>query len=256
MKLYKDRKQLEKSIYLTDFVKGRVLATEFMADADGKRYYQIDNEYYAFMRKIGGKHLEPFDGDVYQNGKLLGGVVAELHAVLAEIGDGFVCHDALFEKSMAYITKNTEKGGIIFKREIIDYIREFGGFYDTLPRQVIHRDVHLNNMLFDGGTFAGWLDFDIAERNARVFDVCYLGASAIYEIYNNEGKFEEWRKLFRGIIDGYNVLTPQELAAIPLLFVFIEMIFTAFYAAMGWAEDAAKCQKCAEWFYDNKQRIA
>jgi Ser/Thr protein kinase RdoA (MazF antagonist) len=42
-----------------------------------------------------------------------------------------------------------------------------------------------------------------------------------------------WSEIFGGILDGYSKtieLTKGELKAIPYMFVFIELIFTAYYA--------------------------
>ena len=34
-----------------------------------------------------------------------------------------------------------------------------------LPVQLIHRDVHFGNFLFDEGKFSGYIDFDLSQRN-------------------------------------------------------------------------------------------
>lgn len=46
--------------------------------------------------------------------------------------------------------------------------------YDRLPRQLIHRDVHFGNFLFDHGEFSGYIDFDLSQKNIRIFDICYF----------------------------------------------------------------------------------
>lgn len=40
--------------------------------------------------------------------------------------------------------------------------------YDRLPRQLIHRDVHFGNFLFDHGEFSGYIDFDLSQKNIRI----------------------------------------------------------------------------------------
>ena len=36
--------------------------------------------------------------------------------------------------------------------------------YKQLPRQLVHRDVHSQNVLLDNGVISGWLDFDHISR--------------------------------------------------------------------------------------------
>lgn len=43
-----------------------------------------------------------------------------------------------------------------------------------LPRGPIHRDLQGKNLLFDGETLTGFIDFDLAQVNFRVYDLCYL----------------------------------------------------------------------------------
>lgn len=45
--------------------------------------------------------------------------------------------------------------------------------YKTLPRQLIHRDMHTSNLLYRNGMFS-FIDFDMSQRNVRIFDIVYL----------------------------------------------------------------------------------
>lgn len=45
--------------------------------------------------------------------------------------------------------------------------------YKTLPRQLIHRDMHTSNLLYRNGMFS-YIDFDMSQRNVRIFDIVYL----------------------------------------------------------------------------------
>ncbi|OOM81514.1 homoserine kinase [Clostridium puniceum] len=46
--------------------------------------------------------------------------------------------------------------------------------YNKLQRQLIHRDLHLGNFLFNNCEFSGYIDFDLSQKNIRIFDICYF----------------------------------------------------------------------------------
>ena len=56
--------------------------------------------------------------------------------------------------------------------------------YDDLPKQLIHRDVHFGNFLFFEGNLSGYIDFDLSQRNIRIFDICYFLTGLLAEEKN------------------------------------------------------------------------
>lgn len=57
-----------------------------------------------------------------------------------------------------------------------DIEAEFVPLHDNLPKQLIHRDAHPWNMLFDEGELTGFLDFEMVVRGLPLFDVCYCAS--------------------------------------------------------------------------------
>ena len=53
--------------------------------------------------------------------------------------------------------------------------------YPSLPKQLIHRDVHFGNFLFFEGSLSGYIDFDLSQRNIRIFDLCYFLSGLLAE---------------------------------------------------------------------------
>jgi aminoglycoside phosphotransferase (APT) family kinase protein len=210
------------------------------------------------MKMINGKHMNPYEGNVYDNGMMLGRAIAELHSVIGKIGENFNCHDADYIIDLnKWIIPKLNGGGVVIFAEIVNYCRSFGALYHTLPRHLIHRDIHMHNMVFSDGVFAGWLDFDNAERNVRLHDLCYLGAMMLVDKWRNKNDAAVWRSIFRGVLDGYSEvfeLTVNELAAIPYMFVFIELTFTAFFAGLGQMDIAVNCMEMTEWFYNEREQ--
>jgi len=76
-----------------------------------------------------------------------------------------------------------------------------------LPRQVIHRDLHTANMLFDGDKFSGWLDL-AAQALARDFP----RRTAAFFSKNGQAKtskgclhMAKWLHRHRGILHARNI---------------------------------------------------
>ena len=212
---------------------------------------QKDGAYYSLMKKLPGAHPDPYAGDAYANGVQLGGLVAELHGALREVPGDFECPDADCMKELEeYILPE-----IRVPRGLRDYAYAFGPLYKALPRQVIHRDPHTANMLFEGGTFTGWLDFDLSQRNARMLDLCYLGATLLVVNYRKTRRLRVWREIFRGVLDGYNgisPLSPEEYEVVPYLFVHVELLFAAFFSKNGQRKTSKSCMHMAKWLYRNR----
>lgn len=145
----------------------------------------------------------------------------------------------------------------LVSEDVINACGDFRPLYDTLPRQLIHRDMHLQNLMFDNGKFTGYIDFDISQRNARLFDICYMGVLLIGE-YTNPERIKVWRTIFTNILRGYNDILPlsrDELEAIPMLCVVVELTFTCFFDSIGQHEISKDCANMTEWLYKNLDKI-
>jgi len=215
------------------------------------RPVQSDGTWHVLMKKITGGHIDPYQGDPYENGVMLGKLVAELHAALREIPGDFDCPDADYMLQLeAYIVPEVH-----VPKHVLAYARAFGPLYEKLPRQLIHRDAHTGNMLFQDGAFMGWLDFDNAERNARMHDLCYLGATMLVGNYRKRRRLKLWKDIFRGVLRGYDEISPlmqQEREAVPYMFVHIEILFAAFFSKNGQGKISKKCLHMARWLYRHR----
>jgi len=112
--------------------------------------------------------------------------------------------------------------------------------------------MHTGNLLFDDGKFSDSLDFDISQKNVRIFDICYLGCSLLVENYKDESKLKQWQEVFSGILTGYESIQPldeSEKNALPSLFIFIEVLFSAFFSEQNQLDSARSCINMANWLY-------
>ena len=118
--------------------------------------------------------------------------------------------------------------------------------------------MHSSNLLFENGILTGYLDFDMSQMNARVFDTVYLGCSQLFENYRDESRLKIWQEVFAGILYGYNELLPLnegEIKALPSLFVFDGVLFTAFYSKIGQLEIAKNYIEMANWMHENMASV-
>ena len=108
-------------------------------------------------------------------------------------------------------------------------MRTFEVLYPSLPRQIIHRDPNPGNIVADG-TAIGFVDFDLSERNVRIFDVCYAATAVLSESFGrDDGK---WLEFLRDIIRGYDCiacLTEEERRAIPYVILANQLICVAWF---------------------------
>ena len=253
--------QLDKSVEISEYLISKgIPVAKYIRAADGGFYIKHQDFYYCLMTRIPGAHIDPFVGDCFQNGKTLGGVVAGLHLALSRFKPEFECYDAdLIRELASWIMPELEAKHIAFHDGVLELCRAFEPLYRSLPRQLIHRDMHTGNLLFENGRFAGYLDFDISQRNIRVFDICYLGSSLLVENYRDEERLCLWKKIFSGIWRGYDEVSPlndDEKRAVPALYVLNEVIFTAFFSKTGQPELCASCVDMTNWTFHNRALLS
>ena len=57
-----------------------------------------------------------------------------------------------------------------------EYLDTFTDLYPKFPRQIIHRDPNPGNIICADSQW-GFIDFELAERNARIYDPCYAATA-------------------------------------------------------------------------------
>jgi len=136
--------------------------------------------------------------------------------------------------------------------------KEMSAIYPDLPVQLIHRDAHPGNMLFEGDRLSGWVDFDQVVRGPRLFDPCYCGTSLLVGGFSDETKRRAWPKLFHGLIKGYesiNPLRPAELKSIHGTLIAIELLFAAFSLENGDEQAARQNEAVVYWLEENRAEL-
>lgn len=142
-----------------------------------------------------------------------------------------------------------------------DYLENFKKIYLCLPKHIIHRDPNPSNIIMKDGRLAGFIDFELSERNIRIFDPCYAATAILSESFaeNDCEKLQKWFIIFENIIMGYDSvckLSNEEKQAIPYVIYSIQMICVAYFSSMDKYIELAKVnQKMLLWLHDNRDTL-
>ncbi len=116
------------------------------------------------------------------------------------------------------------------KAELSEIVESLAALEPHLPKQLIHRDPNPSNLIFDGEAISGFADFDLSERNVRLWDVCYMATGILSEAKQAEDS--RWLNVLQFILQGYHhqsPLSPEERRAIwPMLCGIVLICIAAF----------------------------
>ena len=240
--LGKLKKHIEVSLALESI--GLMSAVPVSA-ADGSRYIQEEGIYFYLTRRLPGKQLAAHrfgQGD----GRFVGEILGQLHLALRPI-DGCVTEADLLATVRDWaLPRGKELLGLSqeFCRE---YLETFENLYPQLPRQIIHRDPNPGNIIRAEDQW-GFIDFELAERNARIYDPCYAATAVLSETFGQDN--EKWLEVYRDIIRGYDsvaTLTEAERKAIPYVILANQLVCVAWFSEQ---------EKYAEIFETNRKMTA
>ena len=240
--LGKLKKHIEVSLALESI--GLMSAVPVSA-ADGSRYIQEDGVFFYLTRRLPGKQLAAHrfgQGD----GRFVGEILGQLHLALRPI-DGCVTEADLLATVRDWaLPRGKELLGLSqeFCRE---YLETFENLYPQLPRQIIHRDPNPGNIIRAEDQW-GFIDFELAERNARIYDPCYAATAVLSETFGQDN--EKWLEVYRDIIRGYDsvaTLTEAERKAIPYVILANQLVCVAWFSEQ---------EKYAEIFETNRKMTA
>lgn len=205
-----------------------LLAGEPVPTADGREYVRDGEVYFCLTRRVPGEQLASRslkDGD----GRFVGEIIGQLHLALKTIDDCVGEADLLGAVRDWALPRAKEALGLEdgFCRVYLD---AFSALYPALPRQIIHRDPNPGNIISAGDRW-GFIDFELAERNVRIYDPCYAATAVLSETFGEDN--EHWLDIYRDIILGYDSvvkLTQQERRAIPYVILANQFVCVAWFS--------------------------
>lgn len=245
LKSYKDVNMLQRNIKILTMLDSMGIPVgSIIPTKNEKDYAKDDDHYYIITKKLQGSNIT----DIHKNMAIaseMGRVLAKLHKAFreCETQDEF-WNNSLLKEMNGWVRdvfgKNDWKH--IEEDKFNDTVEGLGKLYDKLPVQLIHRDVHVGNFLFDKGKFSGYIDFDLSQRNIKIFDLCYFMLGLLSEEEMLDITEERWLEILRCFFASYEhecELLEEEKLAVPYVMESIELLFAAWFMEQ-------KDTKCAE----------
>ncbi len=240
LKEYSDQNTLERNIEMLKILhKTGIPVPEIIPLPDGQNYFEQNDKKYILTAKLKGKNIVNIndcnDTWFYNFGTIL----ARLHIAFRECEKTIsYWNNSLLEEMNGWVSRNLNqfRPGYLDQNDVKRVVSELTQVYHELPKQLIHRDVHLGNFLFDNQSFSGYIDFDLSQSNIRIFDLCYFLLGILLEEDNNRVGAKRWHIIVRQVIEGYHslmMLSHIEKQSIPCVMENIELLFTAYFLGIG-----------------------
>lgn len=127
---------------------------------------------------------------------------------------------------------------------------------NMLPSQLIHRDAHIHNIIFNNNRLSGVIDFELVEVNVSIFDLCYCTTSVLSEGCTKEELRRKWFNFVGNLVTAYNQVNPlssKEKESIWFVMLCIQTIFMGYFSSN---ESLYKINKAMFlWIYENRNQI-
>lgn len=209
---------------------------------DGGEFIQDGEVYFYLTRRLPGKQMvsHRFGKD---DGRFVGEIIGQLHLALSKI-DGCVSEADLLMSVRDWALPKAKHVLSLSDGFCKEYLDTFTSYYGNLPRQIIHRDPNPGNIICADDQW-GFIDFDLAERNIRIYDLCYAATAVLSETFGENN--DKWLEIYYDMICGYDSvaqLTVEERNAIPYVILANQFVCVAWFAEQ---------EKFADLFETNKQ---
>ncbi len=241
---------------------GLVAATP-ISSTDGEEYIADGELYFCVTKRIRGKQMQPgamYEGDYKEKARYIGEIIGQLDKAL-ENADVLVNDANTYESVVNWAIPQLE-GKLDLPKELLDnYKNDFGKAYQVIPRQVIHRDPNPGNIILSEKEW-GFIDFELSERNVRIFDPCYAATAILSESFaeGDVQKMVKWVDSYKNIIYGYDAvvrLTDKEKEAVPYVVLSNQLLATAWFSDKEKFKDLYEVnKKMTEWIVGHVQELA
>ena len=230
--------------------KEEIPVAEYITTLQGDFLYSdAAGGYYSLCRKALGEHR-----DLYVYPELaypMGTALGKLHKALLSIDKNVNVYESNIFKSWEDRIR-PDVAEFLPLSMITSIDTKLKDMIPLLEYQLIHRDVHMGNVLFDKDVLSTWLDFDIAQKNVRIFDIAYLLSGLLVGNLENPEKINIWSKIREDTIAGYhatNTLTKVEKDALDIIIVFIELLFVSYNKQRGDTAASNVALDIALWYF-------
>lgn len=238
IKMYEDKKQLERNIKISEILLDcDIPVAKIVLTKTGEKYAAHQNNYFLLSEKLRGSNISDLKDSTMA--RKMGCAIAQLHTAFMKCEREVEFWDnSLLKEMKGWIRENlaNNEWKILNEEEYSKTLDLLESVYDFLPKQLIHRDVHFGNFLFFDGNLSGYIDFDLSQRNIRIFDICYFLTGLLAEETEDSFTKIEWIENVKSVIAGYESILPlseNEKTAIPCVMECIEVLFVAYFISMN-----------------------
>lgn len=238
-------------------------APEVVPTKEGREYVEYGELYYMLTKRICGERIMAsrlYIDDYEVKARFIGEIVGQLDLALAKID--VIAEEAELGKTVREWAFPGLKDRLEIENALMeDMVSKFSSLYEELPRQLIHRDPNPSNIILAGEKW-GFIDFELSERNARIFDPCYAATAILSETFEegNEALLSKWIAVMKEIMYGYDSvvkMTEKEKEAIPYMILANQFVSTVFFAGKDKYEKLYETnKKMTEWIAGNLDKMS
>lgn len=259
LKEHADRVVADRVLQIADGLREVGMAPYYLPDAAGNRIVEAEGLTVTLCQQMQGesKKAAAFYGNPVLSVALGEGIGRLQQALRACDAEGFPTPD--WAESLREWALPKLKGQVDLPLEFTRWLlRGVEEFFQQVPVQLIHRDPHPGNLLWQKERICGYLDFDLSEQNLRPFDACYAATAILSESFGRPDQ-EEWSAVYRNIFEGYDAvmgLSEIEKQAIPILLLANQCIFTVWFSEQSrFQKLAAINREMLEWLMEHREQF-
>ena len=237
-------------------------APKIVPTREGREYVEFGELYFILTERIKGDRIMAsrlYLDDYEAKARFIGEIVGQLDLALAKTD--VIAEEAELAKTVREWAVPVLKDKLEIDNSVIeDMTSKFSSLYEELPRQLIHRDPNPSNIILSNDKW-GFIDFELSERNARIFDPCYAATAILSETFEegNEALLSKWTTVMKEIMYGYDSvvkMVEKEKEAIPYMILANQLVSTAFFAGKDKYEHLYDTnKKMTEWIGNNLEKM-
>lgn len=261
LKVYTEPESLKRNLMINRHLDSMGIPVgKIICTTDGGQYVEADGQFFFVSQKLQGSNIISLKFD-NKTAETMGEIIARLHIAFESLEDKVeLWQGSLLDEIKGWVRDSFEKSGFeIIDREAYEsVVKNLEKSYEKLPLGLIHRDVHFGNFLFHNKKFSGYIDFDLSQKNIRIFDLCYFSLSVLSEKEKFEINKEKWFEFAKNVFAGYNKIIPlteQEKESVVFVMECIELLFLAYFEGQ---EDSAQVKSTYDVFKfikENERKI-
>ena len=234
LKKYVNFEELKRNVdVLSILYSEQIPVPKLISTSNNEKYLKDEENYWLLTTKLKGCNIVNVNKCNEQWFFKMGKIIARLHKAFDKCEGKINCwNNSLLGEMESWIRKNICNKKIIDENEFEGIINKFRLVDKELSYGLIHRDVHLGNFLFYNNEFSGYIDFDLSQKNIRIFDLCYFMLGLLLEDEENKVDEMQWFQYLKSLVKGYASIIPistVERESIPLVMECIELLFSAYF---------------------------